>query len=215
MTLALVMVAFMPGFAATAFVLFAFFFAYYIYEPPYRGLYPDLLPDSVFGRAQGAQHVMRGIAIGAALVGGGVLLAVWEPFPFVLAATGLLNGRRATTHWRYTDMLSREYPDIHVDPAVLYVDEGDILTSAGSAAGIDLGLHIIRRDFGARVVNAVARRLVMAPHREGGQAQFIQHPVGDPAEPWLSDLLQWLMLFNNVVLNIRSIKTGDMPFRRA
>ena len=86
MTLALVMIAFMPGFAATAFVLFAFFFAYYIYEPPYRGLYPDILPDSVFGRAQGAQHVMRGIAIGAALVGGGVLLAVWEPFPFVLAA---------------------------------------------------------------------------------------------------------------------------------
>lgn len=86
MTLALVMVAFMPSFAATAFVLFAFFFAYYIYEPPYRGLYPDLLPDSVFGRAQGAQHVMRGVAIGAALVGGGFLLAVWEPFPFVLAA---------------------------------------------------------------------------------------------------------------------------------
>jgi maltose/moltooligosaccharide transporter len=86
MTLALVMVAFMPSLAATAFVLFAFFFAYYIYEPPYRGLYPDLLPDSVFGRAQGAQHVMRGVAIGAALVGGGFLLAVWEPFPFVLAA---------------------------------------------------------------------------------------------------------------------------------
>ena len=79
MTLALVMVAFMPSFAATAFVLFAFFFAYYIYEPPYRGLYPDLLPDHVFGRAQGAQHVMRGVAIGAALVGGGFLLAVWEP----------------------------------------------------------------------------------------------------------------------------------------
>lgn len=86
MTLALAMVAFMPSFAATAFVLFAFFFAYYIYEPPYRGLYPDLLPASVFGRAQGAQHVMRGIAIGAALVGGGFLLSVWGPFPFVLAA---------------------------------------------------------------------------------------------------------------------------------
>jgi AraC family transcriptional activator FtrA len=111
---------------------------------------------------------------------------------FVLAATGLLNGRRATTHWRHVDLLRREYPAIEVDPAVLYVDEGDILTSAGSAAGIDLGLHIIRRDFGARVVNAVARRLVMAPHREGGQAQFIPHPVGDDAaEPWLSDLMQW------------------------
>jgi MFS family permease len=87
MTLALGMIAFMPSLAATAFVLFAFFFAYYIYEPPYRGLYPDLLPDSVFGRAQGAQHVMRGAAIGAALVGGGFLLAVWEPFPFILAAS--------------------------------------------------------------------------------------------------------------------------------
>ncbi len=86
MTLALAMVAFMPNLASTAFALFAFFFAYYIYEPPYRGLYPDLLPADVFGRAQGAQHVMRGVALGAALVGGGVLLGVWEPFPFILAA---------------------------------------------------------------------------------------------------------------------------------
>ena len=85
--LSLAMVAFMPNFVATAFVLFAFFFAYYIYEPPYRGLYPDLLPGSVFGRSQGAQHVMRGIAVGIALVSGGFLLHVWEPFPFVLAAT--------------------------------------------------------------------------------------------------------------------------------
>jgi MFS family permease len=91
MVLSLTMIAFMPNLAATAFVLFAFFFAYYIYEPPYRGLYPDLLPDSVFARAQGAQHVMRGLALGLALVGGGILLDVWAPFPFVLAAvvTGL------------------------------------------------------------------------------------------------------------------------------
>jgi len=86
-TLSLAMVAFMPNFAATAFVLFAFFFAYYIYEPPYRGLYPDLLPDEVFGRSQGAAHVMRGIAIGVSLVGGGFLLHVWNPAPFILAAT--------------------------------------------------------------------------------------------------------------------------------
>jgi MFS family permease len=85
-TLSLAMVAFMPNFIATAFVLFAFFFAYYIYEPPYRGLYPDLLPDGVFGRSQGAQHVMRGAAIGVSLIGGGFLLSVWHPFPFVLAA---------------------------------------------------------------------------------------------------------------------------------
>ena len=84
--LSLAMVAFMPNMVATAFVVFAFFFAYYIYEPPYRGLYPDLLPDSVFGRSQGVQHILRGIAIGITLVSGGVLLHVWDPFPFVLAA---------------------------------------------------------------------------------------------------------------------------------
>ena len=86
LTLSLAMVGFMPNFAATAFVLFAFFFAYYIYEPPYRGLYPDMLPDEVFGRSQGAQHVMRGVAIGVSLVGGGLLLDLWAPAPFVLAA---------------------------------------------------------------------------------------------------------------------------------
>jgi MFS family permease len=86
LTLSLAMIGFMPNFTATAFVLFAFFFAYYIYEPPYRGLYPDMLPDEVFGRSQGAQHVMRGVAIGVSLVGGGFLLDVWAPAPFVLAA---------------------------------------------------------------------------------------------------------------------------------
>ena len=86
MAVSLALVAFMSTLWAAAFGLFGFFFAYYIYEPPYRGLYPDLLPDSVYGRAQGAQHVMRGAALGGALVGGGFLLAVWEPFPFVLAA---------------------------------------------------------------------------------------------------------------------------------
>jgi MFS family permease len=84
--LSLGMVAFMPNFVSTAFVVFAFFFAYYIYEPPYRGLYPDLLPPSAFARSQGAQHVMRGAAVGISLVAGGFLLHVWTPFPFVLAA---------------------------------------------------------------------------------------------------------------------------------
>lgn len=96
---------------------------------------------------------------------------------FVLAAAGLLNGRRATTHWRYAEALSDLYPDIRVVPDVLYVDEGLILTSAGSAAGIDLGLHLVRRDFGPEAANSVARRLVVQPHREGGQAQFIETPV--------------------------------------
>jgi AraC family transcriptional activator FtrA len=110
---------------------------------------------------------------------------------FVLAATGLLDGRTATTHWRYVDALKRLYPRIRVNPDVLYVDDGDILTSAGSAAGIDLCLHIIRRDFGGRVANQVARRLVMSPHREGGQAQFVPQPVGDADHPWLAHLLEW------------------------
>jgi AraC family transcriptional regulator, transcriptional activator FtrA len=110
---------------------------------------------------------------------------------FVLAATGLLNGRRATTHWRYVEKLKSAFPMIQLQPDVLYVDEGDILTSAGSAAGIDLCLHIIRKDFGTLTANKVARRLVVSPHREGGQAQFIDKPVGDQTNPWLTHLLDW------------------------
>lgn len=110
---------------------------------------------------------------------------------FVLAATGLLDGRRATTHWRYARSLARQYPKLKVEPDVLYIDEGDVLTSAGSAAGMDLALHIIRRDFGARVANQVARRLVMPPHREGGQAQFVPAPVGYEERPWLARLFEW------------------------
>lgn len=110
---------------------------------------------------------------------------------FVLAATGLLNGRRATTHWGFVDAMARAFPLVRIEPDVLYLDEGDILTSAGSAAGIDLCLHIIRKDFGAIVANTVARRAVIPPHREGGQAQYIDKPIGEAAHPWLSKLLHW------------------------
>jgi len=96
---------------------------------------------------------------------------------FVLAATGLLDGKRATTHWRYADTLQQRFPRVRVDPQVLYVDEGQIMTSAGSAAGLDLCLHLVRRDYGSEVANQVARRLVIAPHRDGGQAQFLQRPI--------------------------------------
>ena len=111
---------------------------------------------------------------------------------FVLAAAGLLDGRRATTHWMHADALAERYPEIDVDPDVLYVDEGDVLTSAGTAAGIDLCLHVVRLDFGAEIANAVARRMVVPPHREGGQAQFVDKPVGEAANPWLSNLLHWV-----------------------
>jgi AraC family transcriptional activator FtrA len=101
---------------------------------------------------------------------------------FVLAATGLLADKRATTHWHYAEQLAATYPDIKVEPDVLYVDEGTVLTSAGSAAGIDLCLHVVRADFGPEIANRLARRLVVPPHREGGQAQFIERPVPQARE---------------------------------
>jgi len=96
---------------------------------------------------------------------------------FALAGTGLLDGRRATTHWERAGDLARAFPDVDVDPSVLYVEDGNIFTSAGSAASIDLALHLVRRDFGAAVANHVARDLVVPPHRDGGQAQYIDAPV--------------------------------------
>ena len=95
---------------------------------------------------------------------------------FVLAAAGLLDGKRATTHWRYTALLKDRYPTINVDPDVLFVEDGRVATSAGSAAGLDLGLHIIRQDFGAKVAASVARRLVLPTQRDGGQRQFVPRP---------------------------------------
>ncbi|HKG03543.1 MAG TPA: helix-turn-helix domain-containing protein [Conexibacter sp.] len=96
---------------------------------------------------------------------------------FALAAAGLLDGRRATTHWRYAAQLAELCPNAHIDPDVLYVDDGDLLTSAGVAAGIDLCLHLLRRDHGVEAANKAARQTVVAPHRSGGQAQFIQRAV--------------------------------------
>jgi AraC family transcriptional regulator, transcriptional activator FtrA len=96
---------------------------------------------------------------------------------FVLAATGLLDGRRATTHWRYADAFRTRFARVEVDANVLYVDAGGVLTSAGSAAGLDLCLHLVRRDWGPAIANQVARRLVIPPHRDGGQAQFLERPV--------------------------------------
>jgi transcriptional regulator GlxA family with amidase domain len=111
---------------------------------------------------------------------------------FVLAAAGLLNGRRATTHWQYAGLLASKYPGVQVDPNVLFIDDGSILTSAGKAAGIDLCLHIVRIDHGAAVANAVARRLVMPPRRDGGQAQYITAPTSNGEDQVLAGLLPWV-----------------------
>lgn len=110
---------------------------------------------------------------------------------FVLAEAGVLDGRRAATHWRYAGELAAAHPLAEVDPAALYVDEGQVLTSAGVAAGIDLCLHIVRRDHGSAVANAVARLIVAAPHREGGQAQYIERPVAAAAGGSLAAVRDW------------------------
>ncbi|HEY0816742.1 MAG TPA: helix-turn-helix domain-containing protein [Pseudonocardia sp.] len=114
--------------------------------------------------------------LAAALDGlGGRLMSICTG-AFVLAASGRLDGRPATTHWMHTESFRRFFPAVLLDPDVLYVDDGDVLTSAGNAAGIDLCLHVVRRDHGQAVANRVARRAVVAPWREGGQSQFVEPP---------------------------------------
>lgn len=110
---------------------------------------------------------------------------------FVLAAAGLLDGRRATTHWRHAQHLADLYPAVRVDPNVLYVDDDPVLTSAGTAAGIDLCLHLVRKEFGADVANAIARRMVVPPHRDGGQAQYVERPVQGTEQVRLARMLEW------------------------
>ncbi|MFB7716567.1 GlxA family transcriptional regulator [Nocardia sp. NPDC056100] len=111
----------------------------------------------------------------------------------VVAAAGLLDDRPATTHWNFAERFGAHFPRIRVDPNVLYVDDGDILTSAGASAGVDLCLHLIRRDHGSEVANMVARRCVVPPWREGGQAQFIEQPVPPPAAAGTADARQWAL----------------------
>ena len=129
---------------------------------------------------------------------------------FVLAATGLLDGQRATTHWRYAGELASRFPAIEVDAQVLYVEAGRVITSAGSAAGIDACLHLVTRDFGAQVANTVARRLVMSPQRGGGQAQFIPAPVAKAPRHDLAGLLDWARQRLD-----RSISVGELASRVA
>ena len=113
---------------------------------------------------------------------------------FALAAAGLLDGRRATTHWQYAAQLASRYPAIDVDPGVLYVDDGQVITSAGTAAGIDACLHLLRQEHGAAVANAVARRMVVPPHRDGGQAQFVPAHVDEADDPAdLGSLHEWTL----------------------
>ncbi len=134
-----------------------------IIAPTTQRIYPESLLDAV----RRAHH--RGARLVSICTG-----------VFVLAAAGLLEGRKATTHWMHTEELADLHPGIEVDPCVLYIDEGDIATSAGTASGIDLCLHLVRNDHGAEAANTIARRMVVPPHREGGQAQYIEYPMVSP-----------------------------------
>lgn len=138
---------------------------------------------------------------------------------FVLAASGLLDGRQATTHWRYLDTLAGRYPHIDVVPDVLYLDQGNLLTSAGSAAGIDLCLHLVRRDFGREAANSVARRLVVQPHRDGGQTQHLARPVPRARESQrlgqLFDYLHQRLAQNHTVASLAELAgMGERTFLR-
>ncbi|MFC4054902.1 helix-turn-helix domain-containing protein, partial [Actinomadura syzygii] len=110
---------------------------------------------------------------------------------FALAAAGLLDGRPAATHWMWAETLRRRHPEVRVDASVLYIDDGDVLSSAGRTAGLDLCLHIVRRDFGAEVANQVARRMVVPAHRPGGQAQYVEAAVPRTDAEGLGPVLQW------------------------
>jgi AraC family transcriptional regulator, transcriptional activator FtrA len=110
---------------------------------------------------------------------------------FVLGATGLLDGKRATTHWQFADAFTKMFPKVELDRNVLYVDEGSVLTSAGSAAGVDACLHVVRQDYGVATANLIARTMVSSPHRSGGQAQYITQPVPVHETRGLGKLMQW------------------------
>lgn len=151
-------------------------------------------------------------AVRAAYARGARLLSVCSG-AFVLAAAGLLDGRRATTHWMHAGRLAERYPNVQVEPSVLYVQSGRIFTAAGSAAGIDLGLHIVRQDYGADIANTVARRMVVPPHRDGGQAQFVATAV-PPVDGSLAPLMEWASARLDQPLTAATLaKKGRMSLR--
>jgi transcriptional regulator GlxA family with amidase domain len=149
--------------------------------PAYRDVFSPPPAEAVAALRQAAERGARVISVCTGA--------------FALAHAGLLDGRRATTHWAFAEALASSFPAVAVDAAALYVDEGMVMTSAGLSAGIDLCLHLIRKDFGAAVGERAARHMVAAPHREGGQAQFIECPREAPAErvDWLEATRRWAL----------------------
>ena len=157
---------------------------------------PDERPSDTLVEALRAAHA-RGTRMVALCLG-----------TFVLAAAGLLENRPASTHWAWAEEFQRSYPRVALDQNALYIDDGDILTSAGTAAAIDCCLHLVRRDHGAEIANRIARRLVVAPHRHGGQAQYIEKPLPDSGDPdRLSITLEWAIANLNEPLSLEQLAT--------
>lgn len=156
-------------------------------------------------------------ALRAARDRGAMLLSVCSGV-FVLGAAGLLDGRRCTVHWKHAEELARAYPRAQVEADALYVDDGDLVTSAGTAAGIDACLHLVRRELGGSVANGIARRMVVAPQREGGQRQFVELPVpecsADSLVPVLTWILENLALDHTVAALARRAAMSERTFAR-
>lgn len=153
----------------------------------------DLIVVTPVPRARWRSVDLRvGDVLRAADARGAWLLSVCSG-SFVLAAAGVLDGRRATTHWMYADTMAEMYPSVDVDPDVLYVQDGNVITSAGTAAGLDACLHLLRQELGAEVTNIIARRMVVPPQRDGGQAQFIDKPLPIAASLSLAPVTDWML----------------------
>jgi transcriptional regulator GlxA family with amidase domain len=152
-------------------------------------------------------------ALAAAHARGAVILASCTAV-FTLGAAGLLDGRRCTTHWRHAAALAKAYPLAQVSPDVLYVDDGPIVTGAGAAAAMDASLHVVRREFGARVAGAFARRIVVPPHRDGGQAQYIRTSVPDVDADTLGPVLVWMNENLDAELSVDALASKAMMSSR-
>lgn len=154
---------------------------------------PDADPEPELVDALRTAH-RRGVAVASLCTGA-----------FVLAAAGLLDGRAAATHWMHADDLARRYPRVEVRADVLYVDEGDVLTSAGKTAALDLCIHLVRRDLGAAAANGIARRMVVPSHRDGGQAQFVAAPATPRTGSGLAPTLEWARARLDEPLTVRDL----------
>lgn len=156
-------------------------------------------------------------ALRAAVARGATVLSVCSG-AFVLGAAGLLDGRRCTTHWAHAAELQERYPLAEVDPDVLFVDDGNVVTSAGTAAGIDACLHVVRRELGSTVVNAIARRMVVPPQREGGQRQYVAQPIPNHVADGLAPVLDWVLdrldAEHSVSALARRARMSDRSFAR-